>query len=291
MELIMKGGWSLAALMLGLSTTVHAQTTVTYIHTDALGSVVATSDEAGNVTHTREYEPYGYQLGGPSEGVGYTGHVQDPSTGLVYMQQRYYDPMIGRFLSVDPVEALDDPVMMFGRYHYANNNPFKFIDPDGRRPGLMFRSGQSYMQTLMAQPNSQQALKDAGKDVAIGTAVVGVTAVGVGTGSAPMAGAGVALRHAAMRFAPAATRKATEFGKQMMTSVQQAVTTASTNPATLTVIANPQASADFVGGVAGGLSSPPSPPTSPADLAGQLVGGVVSTAVERIENTRFEETE
>ncbi|MBX9625391.1 MAG: hypothetical protein K2X82_16415, partial [Gemmataceae bacterium] len=36
-------------------------------------------------------------------GIGFTGHVNDADTGLVYMQQRYYDPLAGRFLSVDPV--------------------------------------------------------------------------------------------------------------------------------------------------------------------------------------------
>lgn len=48
------------------------------------------------------------------------------------MQQRYYDPGIGRFLSVDPVTALSNPVGMFNRYKYAANNPYRFIDPDGR---------------------------------------------------------------------------------------------------------------------------------------------------------------
>ena len=46
--------------------------------------------------------------------------------------QRYYDPAIGRFLSVDPVGPLQDPIQHFGRYHYAANNPYRFIDPDGR---------------------------------------------------------------------------------------------------------------------------------------------------------------
>uniref|UniRef100_UPI0037C6041E RHS repeat-associated core domain-containing protein n=1 Tax=Silanimonas sp. TaxID=1929290 RepID=UPI0037C6041E len=46
--------------------------------------------------------------------------------------QRYYDPAIGRFLSVDPVGPLDNPINHFGRYHYANNNPYSFVDPDGR---------------------------------------------------------------------------------------------------------------------------------------------------------------
>ena len=45
------------------------------------------------------------------------------------MQQRYYDPIAGRFLSVDPVPASPES---FNRYWYANNNPYRFTDPDGR---------------------------------------------------------------------------------------------------------------------------------------------------------------
>ena len=48
------------------------------------------------------------------------------------MQQRYYDPAIGRFLSVDPVAAYSKKGILFNRYWYANNNPYKFTDPDGR---------------------------------------------------------------------------------------------------------------------------------------------------------------
>ena len=52
------------------------------------------------------------------------------------MQARYYDPVIGRFYSNDPVDFLGhmqrgNPVHGFGRYTYANNNPYKYTDPDG----------------------------------------------------------------------------------------------------------------------------------------------------------------
>jgi murein DD-endopeptidase MepM/ murein hydrolase activator NlpD len=47
--------------------------------------------------------------------------------------QRYYDPQVGRFLSVDPVTAYENPMGAFNRYWYANNNPYKFTDPDGRQ--------------------------------------------------------------------------------------------------------------------------------------------------------------
>lgn len=51
------------------------------------------------------------------------------ATGLVYMQQRYYDPALGVFLSTDPIAPLKGP---FNRYWYANANPYRFTDPDGR---------------------------------------------------------------------------------------------------------------------------------------------------------------
>lgn len=51
---------------------------------------------------------------------------------VALMQQRYYDPQIGRFLSVDPVTANSVNGSNFNRYWYANNNPYRFTDPDGR---------------------------------------------------------------------------------------------------------------------------------------------------------------
>uniref|UniRef100_UPI003CFA861C RHS repeat-associated core domain-containing protein n=1 Tax=Massilia sp. PWRC2 TaxID=2804626 RepID=UPI003CFA861C len=108
--------------------------TVTYIHTDALGSPVARSDSAGNVISRTSYEPYGRTAGGVTPTIGFTGHVNDADTGLVYMQQRYYDPVAGRFLSVDPVTSNPSSGRSFNRYRYSNNNPYRYVDPDGRDP-------------------------------------------------------------------------------------------------------------------------------------------------------------
>ena len=100
--------------------------------TDALGSPVAGTDEVGALVVRTTYEPYGAALNRTVDGVGYGGQVMDAATGLVYMQQRYYDPAIGRFLSADPVPADGNTGGNFNRYAYANNNPYRFIDPDGR---------------------------------------------------------------------------------------------------------------------------------------------------------------
>src|SRR3546814_14363360 len=95
--------------------------TVDYLHTDALGSVVAVSNSAGVVIERREYEPYGRQLVPvvPEAGPAYIGHVSDAATGLSYMQQRYYAQQIGRFLSVDPVSAA--PVTGCNLNRYKND--------------------------------------------------------------------------------------------------------------------------------------------------------------------------
>jgi len=122
----------------GLSSAAIAQTAVTYIHTDALGSVVAESDANDNVIKRYDYEPYGAVVGGQfTDGPGYTGHVSDSATGLSYMQQRYMDPQLGVFLSVDPVTAYEQPVGQFNRYRYANGDPYKFTDPDGRNSNIL----------------------------------------------------------------------------------------------------------------------------------------------------------
>ncbi|WP_297831197.1 RHS repeat-associated core domain-containing protein [Thermomonas sp.] len=108
--------------------------TYRYVHTDALGSPIAKTSSTGAVLETSEYEPYGALLNRANDDrAGYTGHVMDAASGLIYMQARYYDPGIGGFLSVDPVSATSVGGN-FNRYWYANNNPYRFTDPDGRCP-------------------------------------------------------------------------------------------------------------------------------------------------------------
>lgn len=115
-----------------------------YQHNDALGSPVAVTNEAGHVIERNNYEPYGGIIGNTARsGIGYTGHVMDGATGLIYMQQRYYDQSIGRFLSMDPVAANSTTGANFNRYWYANNNPYKFVDPDGRWGELFDIAGRS----------------------------------------------------------------------------------------------------------------------------------------------------
>ena len=129
----MKRFLPLAGMLLMMLANIASAGTVTYIYSDPQGTPLAEANSSGVITATFDYKPYGTQvLGTAEDGPGYTGHVKDVSTGLVYMQARYYDPAIGRFLSVDPVAPSAGDEDSINRYAYAENNPVRNIDPDGR---------------------------------------------------------------------------------------------------------------------------------------------------------------
>lgn len=94
--------------------------------------------DAGDLSVTeRATDPYGNPRGAVTGGTwpddkGFLGAPTDP-TGLVHLGAREYDPLIGRFISVDPIMALTDPQQMHG-YAYANSNPLTFSDPSGLSP-------------------------------------------------------------------------------------------------------------------------------------------------------------
>ncbi len=134
-----------------------------YQHTDALGSPVAVTNAAGTVIDRINYEPYGAAINKTVDGIGYTGHVMDSATGLTYMQQRYYDPGIGRFLSVDPITADGDTGSNFNRYKYAANNPYRFIDPDGRQEKTCTGSRVSCPSATQGAPQNEPVARTSGK--------------------------------------------------------------------------------------------------------------------------------
>lgn len=117
--------------MILLAGTTEARV-VSYYYTDPHGSVLAITDETGLVTASREYRPYGAALSSEGNGErGFGGHVIDAEFGLTYMQARYYDAQIGRFLSSDPLTYMPGDSRSIGRYQYGSNNPFTFNDPTG----------------------------------------------------------------------------------------------------------------------------------------------------------------
>lgn len=108
---------------------------VIYYHNDALGSPIIATDQEGRVVWRKSYTPYGQPIGqtAPNE-PGYTGKFEEPDLGIQNFGARWYDPRIGRFLATDPAGFDPQNPQSFNRYAYANNNPYKYVDPDGRVP-------------------------------------------------------------------------------------------------------------------------------------------------------------
>jgi RHS repeat-associated protein len=132
-------GTLLVLFMIGMRPAIAAET-VSYVYTDEKGSVLAKADAAGTIVTAVDYHPYGaHAMGGPDDSPGFAGHVEDPEDGFVYMQARYFDPAIGRFLSTDPIRADDGAPLGLNRYSYANNNPITGVDPNGMFPHNMSR--------------------------------------------------------------------------------------------------------------------------------------------------------
>ncbi|MBI3773082.1 MAG: RHS repeat-associated core domain-containing protein [Gammaproteobacteria bacterium] len=98
----------------------------------------------GNITHALSssaavineyrYDAFGSRTlvsGNTTTRHGYTGEEYDANTGLLYLRARYYDPQLGRFISVDPfLGRMAEPATQ-NRYVYVMNNPLSFVDPRG----------------------------------------------------------------------------------------------------------------------------------------------------------------
>ena len=125
----------LATLLLALlSLTAQGVEEVIYYHNDAFGSPIIATDQEGRVVWRKSYAPYGQPIGpGAPNEPGYTGKFEEPDLGIQDFGARWYDPRIGRFLAIDPVGFDPQNPQSFNRYAYANNNPYRFVDPDGRQ--------------------------------------------------------------------------------------------------------------------------------------------------------------
>jgi RHS repeat-associated protein len=108
---------------------IAADSTVRYYHADILDSTRAVTDQNGALAEPIYYAPYGESPTGGTK-YRYTGQERD-ETGLYFYGARYYNPVLGRFITADPiVQSLYDPQSL-NRYAYARNNPVRFNDPTG----------------------------------------------------------------------------------------------------------------------------------------------------------------
>ncbi len=126
---------------------------VRYIHTDHLGGSSVITNSSGITEEISDYYPFGAirvdeKTGSFSEQRKYIGQEYDESTGLSYLNARYYDSASGKFISHDPVfwspeKFLEDPQQL-NSYSYARNNPITLSDPTGRWYGEVLTGRQSW---------------------------------------------------------------------------------------------------------------------------------------------------
>ncbi|TPW05953.1 MAG: RHS Repeat family [bacterium] len=112
--------------------TVNPDNTIHWHHTDHQGSVIATSNAAGQAAGFTNYSPHGeFGTGAsappPGSPFGYTGRQWDAQAGLYQYRARYYLPELGIFLSMDPIGTKDDPNL----YGYVGLDPVNKTDPTG----------------------------------------------------------------------------------------------------------------------------------------------------------------
>lgn len=141
----------------GLRIALRVNGTLSYLHSDHLGSIAATTSGT-SVTGTRLYLAFGSKRGGNDYSFepNYTGQRLD-DTGLLYYNARYYDAARGQFISPDTLIPDLTDVLAYNRYLYANGNPFKYNDPTGHCPAPPQGSGPTICMALFIKPDRVEA--------------------------------------------------------------------------------------------------------------------------------------
>mgnify|MGYP002800853015 FL=1 len=113
---------------------------------DAQGNIIAIIDNGGAAVVQYNYDAWGNHKVLNASGIEivtvndignlnpfrYRGYYYDTETGLYYLQTRYYDPVVGRFISRDSIEYADpESINGINLYAYCGNNPVKYVDPNG----------------------------------------------------------------------------------------------------------------------------------------------------------------
>ncbi len=112
-----------------------------FYHPDHLGSVDLQTDGSGNLLHRFAYRPFGEFAGtdsGYAQGEGYYFNDQhfEPETGMYFYKSRFYDPVLGRFMSPDMSVPSLASSQALNRYSYVYNAPINYTDPSGNLPWL-----------------------------------------------------------------------------------------------------------------------------------------------------------
>jgi RHS repeat-associated protein len=108
--------------------------TVSYFYKDHLRSSAVITDSNGTATETTIYEPFGIMrahTGSTTSTYKFTDQELDAENGLYNYDARFYDPVIGRFISPDSMIPQPYNPQSLNRYSYCNNNPLIYTDPSG----------------------------------------------------------------------------------------------------------------------------------------------------------------
>lgn len=111
------------------------------------GDVVQVLDINGNIVNSYTYDEWGNvrnkaeQIANP---IRYAGEYYDEESGLYYLRARYYDPSIGRFISEDSNEGQLNNPLSLNLYTYCENDPVKYVDPDGKAKIVAVPQKHSY---------------------------------------------------------------------------------------------------------------------------------------------------
>lgn len=136
---------------LGLLYTVNQYDVPGFYHLDGLGSIHAISDYPSPPDQTRiqMYEEYnafgveGYSNRPYDQPFKFVGEQTDewPQTDYLYLRARYYDPVLGRFISRDPFAGNPIQPLSLNRYTYVENNPANAVDPSGLASSKALQDG------------------------------------------------------------------------------------------------------------------------------------------------------
>ncbi len=118
-------------------------TTITYTYAvdgtrniKRVGDVVRMLDSTGTIVASYEYDPFGNILSATGTMVEanplrYRGYYYDRETGFYYLNSRYYDPKIGRFINADSYVSTGQGIVGYNMFAYCGNNPVNMSDPMG----------------------------------------------------------------------------------------------------------------------------------------------------------------
>ena len=120
-----------------LTYTVGSTSTVYYYVTNLQGDVMYLVDSSGNQVAAYTYDPFGKVLSSSGtmaeiNPLRYRGYYQDSETGFYYLQSRYYDPAICRFINADSYASTGQGLLDYNMFAYCGNNPVNRADPSGQ---------------------------------------------------------------------------------------------------------------------------------------------------------------